>query len=217
MSYDNIKKISEHLTLPDTKKISDVGIIDNNELEQNSQGASDINAFRDHTNPKYVGPGTWNVIHRYGFIASDHDSQIVFIKLMKDICNGFPCTICRGHCGEYIKNHPMEEYLDVQVDIDGKKYLLGMFVWSWKFHNAVNTRLRKPIMSWNTAYNLYSGKNNGVCSKDCADADDVDDAPPDGMEHELSSEIPHVPEPQINQKLLNVSEPSPFKFIRRNK
>jgi hypothetical protein len=51
---------------------------------------------------------------------------------------------------------------------------LGLFIWTWKFHNAVNTRLRKPVMSWDTAYSLYSelqNNNNLVCSKTCLQAD----------------------------------------------
>lgn len=127
--------------------------------------------FKDDTDPKYVGPGTWNVIHRTSFAANTLDEQKKFIKLMNEICSGFPCTVCKSHCTEYIKTHPMEEYLDKEIDINGKKVKLGMFIWSWKFHNAVNARLKKPIMNWTTAYNLYSGKEELICSKSCLESD----------------------------------------------
>lgn len=126
-----------------------------------------INQFKDNTDPLYIGPGTWNVIHRLAYNARTKDQQLAYITLMKEICEGFPCDICKGHCKEYITNHPLEEYLNTNLDIQGHSLPLGMFIWSWKFHNAVNTRTKKPIMSWDTAYNLYSKKETLMCSKNC--------------------------------------------------
>lgn len=129
--------------------------------------------FKDYTDPKYIGPGTWNTIHRYAFIVRLPSEQKNFIKFMKDICSGFPCTVCRGHCTEYIKNNPMEQYIDVGININGETVILGLFIWSWKFHNAVNARLKKPIMSWDTAYNLYSNTENLVCSSSCTESEKI--------------------------------------------
>lgn len=123
--------------------------------------------YKDHTDPKYTGPGTWNMLHRLAFKARDSPSQLNYIAVMKETCYGFNCVVCRGHCTEYIKNHPLEEYLGTKITVEGKNLDLGMFVWTWKFHNAVNARLQKPIMSWVTAYNLYSETQNLVCSKSC--------------------------------------------------
>lgn len=142
------------------------------EIIKFNNGTGVIKDYKDSTDPKYIGPGTWNVIHRTAFAAKTHKLQICFIKNMKQICTGFPCTVCRNHCTEYIKNHPMEDYLDAVLEVNGKKIILGMFVWSWKFHNAVNARINKPIMSWDTAYNLYSVDEPLVCSKSCLEADD---------------------------------------------
>lgn len=129
-----------------------------------------LSNYQDNTDPKYVGPGTWSVIHQRAYDARTHKEQLEYIVLMKGICYRFPCHVCRGHCTTYIKNHPLEEYLDIMVEIDGQHIAIGMFVWSWKFHNAVNARLKKPIMSWETAYNLYSTKESLVCSKNCLEA-----------------------------------------------
>lgn len=141
------------------------------DLENEPGATALISSFKDHTDPKYTGPGTWNAIHRIAFDARTDKDQRCFIAIMHDICNKYSCMTCRGHCQEYIKNHPMEEYLGVVVEIDGKKIMLGMFIWTWKFHNAVNYRLKKPIMSWTTAYNLYNDTDNLVCSKSCLEAD----------------------------------------------
>lgn len=130
-----------------------------------------IDQYPDHTDPKYVGPGTWNVIHRRSFKAQDKERQLAFIQEMQDICYGFPCSVCRGHCTEYIKTHPLEEYLNTEIEIEGEMKSLGMFIWGWRFHNAVNTRLKKPLMSWDTAYTLYSEKNGMMCSKSCLEAE----------------------------------------------
>jgi len=99
---------------------------------------------------------TWNTIHSRAYKAQSRKEQISFIEFMKDICSKLGCGICKYHCIEYIKNHPIEEYLDILHDIKDEKMPLGMFIWTWKFHNAVNERIKKPIISWDTAYNLYS-------------------------------------------------------------
>jgi len=123
--------------------------------------------FKDHTDPEYVGPGTWNSIHRLAFKARTKHLQQNFVETMKEICQSFPCVNCQYHCSEYIKNHPIEEFVDISIDINDEKLPLGLFVWSWKFHNSVNARLKKPLMSWDTAYNLYSDDSHLVCSETC--------------------------------------------------
>ena len=131
-----------------------------------------LEKFKDHTDPKYIGPGTWIVLHKRSFDAVTEKEQKAYIELVESICYNFGCSVCRGHCTEYIKNHPLEDYLNVEIILsDGSKKVLGMFLWTWKFHNAVNARLKKPIMSWDTAYNLYSGKMDLVCSSACTDAE----------------------------------------------
>lgn len=126
----------------------------------------------DTTDPKYVGPGTWYVIHRLAFLANDTKSQKIFIKTMSDICDGFPCTVCRGHCKEYISNNPMENFLDKKMMVDGSLKNLGMFMWTWNFHNAVNIRIGKRVVNWDTAYNLYANDDSLICSQACLEAED---------------------------------------------
>jgi hypothetical protein len=151
-------------------------VITSKDLEFDTATASSSD-FKDRTDPKYVGPGTWNTIHQRAYKARTHEEQVDFIRFMKDTCHEFPCSICRGHCTKYIQDNPMEDYLDVAVEVDGTKQQLGMFLWSWKFHNTVNNRLRKPIMSWATAVSMYGGHDTGVCSKNCTDADHAEPEP----------------------------------------
>ena len=149
-------------------------LIDVDVLKREPGATALLKEFKDHTDPSYIGPGTWNVIHRQAWRARTLETQQVFIDFMKDVCSQFPCIMCRGHCSEYINNHPLEAYVDVKVHMNGQKLGLGLFIWTWKFHNAVNTRLRKPMMSWDTAYSLYSDlqdSNNLVCSKTCLETE----------------------------------------------
>ena len=124
---------------------------------------------KDLTNPVYIGPGIWISAHKLSFISDTKEKKLFFIKYMKDICHNFPCLTCRGHCSEYNKNNPIENYFDLVMEIDGKKLQLGMFVWSWKFHNAVNLRLKKSIVDWETAYNLYCEEDELVCTRECSE------------------------------------------------
>lgn len=160
-----------------------MSVITEEELREEDVGKS--GKFRDNTDPKYIGPGTWSVIHKKAYKANTKKLHLEFIKFMKETCYEFPCTVCRGHCTEYINNHPIEEYLNSVVEIGDKKEKLGMFVWSWKFHNAVNMRLGKPIMDWDTAYYLYSDsvREDMICSESCRE---------EGMSSEKI--IPKLPE-----------------------
>ena len=125
----------------------------------------------DVTNPKYIGPGTWNVIHTLAYNATTKSAKEAFIKHMTIICKQFPCETCRGHCKQYLKENPMSDYVDVITE--GKA--LGLFTWSWQFHNAVNFRIGKPLMTWEMALHIYSQfkseKSDGVCSRECSDSD----------------------------------------------
>lgn len=176
-----------------------------------------IKDFKDTTDPKIIGPGSWNIIHRMAFAAKTRPAMENFIFLMKQICDGFPCKVCKGHCQEYIKNHPMEKEYNTLVGGES----LGMFLWSWRFHNAVNLRLGKPQMNWQTAYDLYSGKMGEieVCSANCQNADEklINDASSSeynpfktsyissGSDNRLSS----LPEPKIydrSKKLMIITK-----------
>jgi len=146
-----------------------------NQLVKEYNARTTLKDFKDHTDPKYIGPGLWHRIHQTAIQATTHDKQMSFIVEMKDICRTFPCLECRNHCAEYIKNHPFEEYLNMMVDVNSQKLLLGMFLWSWRFHNTVNLRLKKPIMNWDTAYNLYNNSESLVCNKHCAQTSQISD------------------------------------------
>ena len=42
-----------------------------------------------------------------------------------------------------------------------------MFYWSWLFHNAVNSRIGKDYVDYNTAWDMYSDDEMSVCTSNC--------------------------------------------------
>ena len=118
--------------------------------------------------PTVVGPGTWYTIHLKAMNSIDNKSIREFIDFMHLLADNFPCPKCREHIKQYIKTHPFSDL--IKLEKNGRK--IGMFKWSWMFHNAVNSRLRKPNMDWETAWDLYSGETE-VCSKNCDSIDDI--------------------------------------------
>ena len=118
--------------------------------------------------PTIVGPGTWYAIHLKAINSTDNKSIREFIEFMNLLADNFPCPKCRTHIQQYIKTHPFSDL--VKLEVDGRK--IGMFKWSWMFHNAVNSRLRKPILDWETALDLYSGETE-ICSKNCDEVSEI--------------------------------------------
>ena len=116
--------------------------------------------------PRSFGPGGWLMIHILAYNATSERNKKAFERDMANICSGLKCHTCQGHCGKYLADNPMRdrEYWNAK-DEEGRD--IGMFKWSWAFHNAVNKRLGKPILDYDTAYHLYSNSPDTVCTKDC--------------------------------------------------
>lgn len=118
--------------------------------------------------PKVVGPGVWYVIHLKAKESINNDKIDEFIDFMETLSYKFGCSNCRKHIQAYIKDHPFEDLRNIQNSDDEK---IGMFKWAWLFHNAVNTRLNKPYVEWDTAWEMYD-EGIEVCSKQCDEAGD---------------------------------------------
>lgn len=108
-----------------------------------------------HTDPKYIGPGIWVLMHMKAIKSIEFTDKIDFLHFIDYLCNNFPCERCRRHMIEYVDKDPPLNYFTIPD---------GMFYWSWKFHNDVNQRLGKPIIDYTTAKQWY---NSGVCNENC--------------------------------------------------
>lgn len=105
------------------------------------------------------GPGMWYTIH----ITSLKIGEDSFIDWIRIILNSIPCIKCRNHSLEYIQENDPVKSKDMYNE-DGE--LIGMFKWTWKFHNDVNARLKKKIYDFDEAYRMYTNESS-TCSDKC--------------------------------------------------
>ncbi len=127
-----------------------------------------INSLSD---PKYIGPGVWFKMHLKGYEAVDDTRIEEFMDDIYLLAIKFPCKKCRKHINKYIEDHPFDDLINLTND-DNRR--IGMFKWAWLFHNAVNTRIKKPLVDWETAWGMYDHEIE-ACSKNCNEVDDVDE------------------------------------------
>jgi len=123
-------------------------------------------AFDKLSDPTIIGPGVWYVTHLKAKNATDGAKIQEFIDYMHLLADNFSCKTCRKHINQYIKDHPFEDLIYFN-DENGR---IGMFKWAWMFHNAVNTRIKKPYMDWKTAWGMYNEEFT-ICSENCTDGD----------------------------------------------
>ena len=118
------------------------------------------------SDPKIFGPGVWFVIHSSAHDAIDEKSITDFLAFIRKIVTILPCGDCRNHATEYVNTHNPNDFIDL-VNESGKK--IGMFKYTWMFHNAVNERLGKRIIDFETAYHMYSQDEDTVCPIGCGE------------------------------------------------
>ena len=148
---------------------------------------SSVNPATILTDPKYIGPGVWYNIHLKSYEATDAKRIEEFIDEMYLLAQKFPCKKCRTHINAYIESHPFDD-LRYLKNKEGRP--IGMFKWGWLFHNAVNTRLNKPLVDWETAWEMYDLEIE-VCSKNCdgVDSEEVVETP-----KKIVEDLPRNPE-----------------------
>ena len=128
-----------------------------------------------HTDPKYIGPGYWASFHRRSFFADmtkDNPTyekiverrEMVAKSIVQDVEN-FPCFNCREHAINYLKQYPI-------TDSIFKRDKNALFNWTVDFHNFVNNRIGKPIVTIEQATLLWSDDGKGTCFKNCGQNED---------------------------------------------
>lgn len=101
--------------------------------------------------PELWGPKLWFFLHTISFEYPDNPSSEIkkyHIDFFKNIRGVLPCDICRTHYTEFIKNNPIENYLD------NKDSLIR---WVLKCHNNVNKLNNKPEWSYDDLISKYTG------------------------------------------------------------
>lgn len=134
--------------------------------EEKTIGKESGSIMEKITNPEIVGPGIWFTIHLMAYHATDPLKKQQFMEYMRMVVDNLKCEKCRMHAKRYLEEHPMEPYLNLK-NMAGQD--IGLFKWTWIFHNAVNSRLGKPILDWDTAYAMYSSPDFLVCKGSCGE------------------------------------------------
>lgn len=115
--------------------------------------------YKIPANAAITGSGLWFSIHIMSIHASTaekYQSVVWFINLLSLT---HPCLECRNHMTNYLTTHPLS-----QVG------LKDLFRYTVEFHNAVNKRLNKPLISLEDATNLYSSIANIPCNSGCSNS-----------------------------------------------
>ena len=125
------------------------------------------------TDPKVFGPGMWYLMHRKARLATNQRAKLEFIDFLNFLVDNLPCAKCKNHAKTYLQLHPIIQYMNMK-DRSGNE--IGMFYYTWEFHNNVNERLnqenkgpQKPIIDFETAYIMYGDDEIGKCTKGCDD------------------------------------------------
>lgn len=94
--------------------------------------------------PAVWGQEFWSVIHLIAFIYPDNPTiqkkKSVSI-LLENLCPNLPCVGCSIHCSKYLIGHP--------PILDNRSNFIK---WTIDFHNAVNKRTGKRVLSQEEAY-----------------------------------------------------------------
>lgn len=135
-------------------------------------GSIQYNSQRNESfpsNPEKVGTGVWFVLHLKSRHANDDSTIQSFLNDFELVIQNFPCLKCRKHMMEYVRDHNPTSYINYTYN--GQK--LGMFRYIWEFHNEVNRRVGKPMISWEDALKMFSTPDS-ICTHCDANKEGLD-------------------------------------------
>lgn len=125
--------------------------------------------------PKYVGPGYWTAWHLKSLHCKTFKEKSELSRqIMLDI-KFFPCEKCRTDATRYVKENKINPAIRSNDE-------MSMFKWLHKFHNYVNKKIGKKVLSYEDA--LKEWIVNGVCM----DEDCVESIKNGGEENKISEE-----------------------------
>lgn len=97
---------------------------------------------------KQWGPPGWRWLHttaiNYPRAPTRADAQATFRRVW-DFVSNLPCEECRRHATHYVTSNPPN-----LASSDAFQE------WAWRFHNAANARLGKPLVSFEEYRRLYA-------------------------------------------------------------
>jgi hypothetical protein len=110
------------------------------------------------TDPNFWGPPLWSTLHTISFdypnnpTEEEKNNYRNFFHALKYV---LPCGTCREHYGKGIeKTYPIEPALKNRDSLSR---------WLVNFHNVVNKRLNKPVVTYESVKEKYDALS-GKCS-----------------------------------------------------
>lgn len=152
--------------------------------------------------PAVDGRGIWHIYQMKAILATDEVKIKSFFEEMVWLSNYYPCKRCRNHLKKFIKENPFDIYY--HVSNNGKN--VGAFKYIWACHNSVNQRIGKPLMDFDTAYNLFDPVNLELqpCGSGCEEDEE------EGKTDEKKDEKKLM---KAESKLVKTTSNAPIRFI----
>lgn len=100
--------------------------------------------------PKIWGPSFWDTFHTIASTYDDNPSKSIqeaTKQFIQSIPIFLPCKECQDHAFAFIKKSNLNSVVSNKS---------AMFLFFFNFHNEVNKRLNKPVMSYKNAVKKYS-------------------------------------------------------------
>jgi len=129
-----------------TKSLSPVSNFENSHCSRYSFDPSIVSGL-----PSKIGGNLWCKMHKQAANLTTAEEENKLICFIYFVCSHFSCSICRGHCQEYIHKYPPENYRGSYY----RGYYIGLFIYLWRFHNNVNIRLAKPVLPFLPIFQQY--------------------------------------------------------------
>jgi hypothetical protein len=146
-TQNNLKTDISHM------KNMNFNTVDNNSYNnENFEMSYTRKKYKSTSSPDVFGPPLWFTLHN-GASKYPHKPGNLVKERMKYFILGIPvmipCAKCREDATAYI-----EKFKDSLDDICSSR--MKLFEFFFTFHNVVNKKLNKPIMSYEDAIKLYS-------------------------------------------------------------
>lgn len=154
--YKIKKEISKNNNSNKSDETVNYGLAGKGTNQQCSNITWETSKYTNMSDPKVWGPAFWFTLHNGASKYPISASPIVKSR-MKSYIIGIPtmlpCTVCQIHATNHIEKNKSK----LDEITSGRDNLFKFFV---DFHNIVNKRYNKPIVSVEDAYKMYDGGVN---------------------------------------------------------
>lgn len=112
--------------------------------------------YANSGDPQVWGPSFWFILHN-GAARYPEKASPIWKERMRGFILGMPVMIPCEKCADHATAHIEANWHRLDEVVSGRKNLFNFFV---DMHNMVNKRYGKPIMGYEEAYELYTGRTN---------------------------------------------------------